>query len=175
MTFSLQNGTPVTEGLVAVLHYRITTLLLMGCCILVTALDWIGNGNSITCVMEGDSDSWTIPPKVTSSIKLELLLKSTQGDQHLLLHHVHLHPAQGPRGGRGQGRGSSRCRGLRRKDGHIHCQGDQLLEPRKVFQKYLVRLTTNGFPLYCSSKLACSTLPTYYAKCGKEERWVDLV
>ena len=52
----------------AVLHYRITTLLIMGCCILVTALDWIGNGNSITCVMEGDSDSWTIPPKVNSAV-----------------------------------------------------------------------------------------------------------
>ena len=65
---SLQSGAPVTEGLVAVLHYRITTLLIMGCCILVTALDWIGNGNSITCVMEGDSDSWTIPPKVSSAV-----------------------------------------------------------------------------------------------------------
>ena len=74
MIFSLQKGTPVTEGLVAVLHYRITTLLLMGCCILVTALDWIGNGNSITCVMEGDSDSWTIPPKVTSTTKLYVTL-----------------------------------------------------------------------------------------------------
>ena len=75
MIFSLQKGTPVTEGLVAVLHYRITTLLLMGCCILVTALDWIGNGNSITCVMEGDSDSWTIPPKVPITTKLLTVAK----------------------------------------------------------------------------------------------------
>ena len=68
----------MTEGLVAVLHYRVTTLLIMGCCILVTALDWIGNGNSITCVMEGDSDSWTIPPKVTriaTCFNLEMLLQ----------------------------------------------------------------------------------------------------
>jgi len=52
---------------VAKLHYRVTTLLIFGCCILVTALDWIGNGNSIACIMEGDSDSWTIPPNVINT------------------------------------------------------------------------------------------------------------
>ena len=69
------------------LHYRITTLLVLGCCILVTALDWVrryylqtiiniskylnmnvyskvGNGNRITCVMEGNKDDWTIPQDV---------------------------------------------------------------------------------------------------------------
>ena len=51
----------------AVLHYRVTTLCIFACCILVTALDWVGNGNSITCVMEGDSDSWTVPPKVINT------------------------------------------------------------------------------------------------------------
>jgi len=55
------------EGVVAVLHYRVTTLCIFACCILVTALDWVGNGNSITCVMEGDSDSWTVPPKVINT------------------------------------------------------------------------------------------------------------
>jgi len=60
-------GSPQTEGLVARLHYRFTCLLLFGCCCLVTALDWVGNGNSITCVMEGDSDSWTIPPNVINT------------------------------------------------------------------------------------------------------------
>jgi len=58
---------PQTEGVVAKLHYRATTLLIFGCCVLVTALDWVGNGNSITCLMEGDSDSWTIPPKVINT------------------------------------------------------------------------------------------------------------
>ena len=56
-----------TEGVVSKLHYRVTTLLLFGCCILVTALDWIGNGNSIACIMDGDADSWTIPPNVINT------------------------------------------------------------------------------------------------------------
>ena len=51
----------------AKLHYRITTLLLFGSCVLVTALDWIGNGNKITCVMEGNSDDWSIPPAVINT------------------------------------------------------------------------------------------------------------
>ena len=53
--------------MVAKLHYRVTTLLIFSCCILVTALDWVGNGNSITCIMYGDSDSWTIPPNVINT------------------------------------------------------------------------------------------------------------
>ena len=63
----LQTGSPETEGVVAKLHYRITTLLLLGCCVLVTALDWVGNGNKITCVMEGNSDDWSIPPAVINT------------------------------------------------------------------------------------------------------------
>merc|ERR1712045_360426 len=62
-----KTGSPETEGLVAKLHYRITTLLLFGCCVLVTALDWVGNGNKITCVMEGNSDDWSIPPAVINT------------------------------------------------------------------------------------------------------------
>eukprot|EP00092_Neocalanus_flemingeri_P010873 GFUD01011710.1.p1 GENE.GFUD01011710.1~~GFUD01011710.1.p1 ORF type:complete len:400 (+),score=91.68 GFUD01011710.1:31-1200(+) len=62
-----KTGSPQTEGVVAKLHYRATTLLILGCCVLVTALDWIGNGNSIACIMEGDSDSWTIPPNVINT------------------------------------------------------------------------------------------------------------
>ena len=49
------------------LHYRVTTLLILGCCVLVTALDWVGNGNSIICAMDGDSDNWTIPPRVINN------------------------------------------------------------------------------------------------------------
>ena len=51
----------------AKLHYRLTTLLIFGCCVLVTALDWVGNGNSITCIMDGDSDDWTVPPRVINN------------------------------------------------------------------------------------------------------------
>ena len=63
----LQTAAPETEGVVAKLHYRITSLLLFGCCVLVTALDWVGNGNKITCVMEGNSDDWSIPPAVINT------------------------------------------------------------------------------------------------------------
>lgn len=49
------------------LHYRATTLLLFACCILVTALDWVGNGKSIHCILDGDSDTWTIPANVINT------------------------------------------------------------------------------------------------------------
>jgi len=60
-------GATKTEGLVAVLHYRFTTLLLLLSCTLVTALEWIGNGRSITCIQEGPDDSWNIPPNVINT------------------------------------------------------------------------------------------------------------
>jgi len=40
-----KSGSPRTEGVIAHLHYRVTTLILFGCCVLVTALDWIGTVN----------------------------------------------------------------------------------------------------------------------------------
>jgi hypothetical protein len=36
----------------------------LGSCLLVTCLEWVGNGSKISCVMEGPSDDWSIPPKV---------------------------------------------------------------------------------------------------------------
>ena len=63
---------------------RFTTLLLLLSCTLVTALEWIGNGRSITCIQvttrnsvfqassfnifqEGPDDSWNIPPNVINT------------------------------------------------------------------------------------------------------------
>ena len=46
------------------------------------------------------------------------------------------------------------------------------------FQKdyfYFSRLTISGFPLYCFSRLVCSMLLTYYVKCGREERLVQIM
>ena len=39
----------------------------MGCCLLVTCLEWVGNGSKISCVMEGPTDDWTIPPNVINT------------------------------------------------------------------------------------------------------------
>jgi len=60
-------GGILTEGPVAKLHYRATTLLLLLSVTLVTALEWIANGKSITCIQEGPDDSWNIPPNVINT------------------------------------------------------------------------------------------------------------
>lgn len=53
------------ESPVAKLNYRATTLLLLGCCLLVTSIEWIGNDSKIACVMgkeqTGSDDTWTVP------------------------------------------------------------------------------------------------------------------
>jgi len=60
-------GGILTEGPVAKLHYRATTLVLLLSVTLVTALEWIANGKSITCIQEGPDDSWNIPPNVINT------------------------------------------------------------------------------------------------------------
>ena len=58
---------PTTEGVVNRLHYRVTVLIFLACSILVTCLEWVGNGSKISCVMEGAVDSWTIPQNVINT------------------------------------------------------------------------------------------------------------
>jgi len=58
---------PSTEGFVNRLHFRVTVLLFLICSILVTCLEWVGNGSKISCVMEGAVDSWTIPQNVINT------------------------------------------------------------------------------------------------------------
>ena len=58
---------PHTEGLCNKLHYRVTFILLIGCSLMVTCLEWIGAGKKIACVMEGPDDSWTIPLNVINT------------------------------------------------------------------------------------------------------------
>jgi len=60
-------GAVKTEGPVALLHYRATTILFLSCCMLVTALEWIGNGANIACAMVGSDDSWIIPKGVINT------------------------------------------------------------------------------------------------------------
>jgi len=55
------------EGPVSRLNYRFTTSLFLGCCLLVTSIEWIGNDSKIACVMEGPDDSWTIPKNVINT------------------------------------------------------------------------------------------------------------
>lgn len=58
---------PHTEGLVNRLHCSVTVVFLLGASLLVTCLDWIGNGNKISCVLEGAVDSWTIAQNVLNT------------------------------------------------------------------------------------------------------------
>jgi len=58
---------PHTEGLCNKLHYRVTFVLLLGCSLMVTCLEWVGAGKKIACVMEGPDDSWTIPLNVINT------------------------------------------------------------------------------------------------------------
>ena len=37
------------------------------CSLLVTCLEWVGNGSKITCVMEGHPDNWRIAPNVINT------------------------------------------------------------------------------------------------------------
>jgi len=55
---------PDVEGLVARLHHRVTAVLLLVCCLLVTAIEYVGLGTHISCVQEGLPDYWPIPSNV---------------------------------------------------------------------------------------------------------------
>ena len=43
------------------MHYRVTFLIFLACTLLVTALEYIGNGTAISCVQSGHPDNWPIP------------------------------------------------------------------------------------------------------------------
>ena len=60
-------GAPNTEGVINRLHFRASVILIMGCSLLVTCLEWVGDGKKISCVMEGPDDDWTIPPNVINT------------------------------------------------------------------------------------------------------------
>jgi len=58
---------PDVEGFVARLHYRVTAVMLLVCCILVTAIEYIGLGTHISCVQEGHPDNWPIPADIMNT------------------------------------------------------------------------------------------------------------
>jgi len=86
-------GKATTEGPISLLHYRATTLIFFSCCILVTSLEWIGNGASITCAMVGPDDSWTIPKGVINSY---CYIQSTFTVPGLVGDGMQAHPGVGP-------------------------------------------------------------------------------
>ena len=49
---------PVTEGLASILSYRVTALIFLLCCVLVTSVEFVGNGITISCVQDGHPDYW---------------------------------------------------------------------------------------------------------------------
>jgi len=55
------------EGWVSRLNYRVTCVLLLACCLLVSAREWIGNDRKIVCAMEGPSVDYHISPNVINS------------------------------------------------------------------------------------------------------------
>ena len=64
---------PHTEGFVNRLHYRASVLLLFGCSLIVTCLEWVGNGNKINCVLTGPVGLYFLiglMPKLPKVVKL---------------------------------------------------------------------------------------------------------
>jgi len=55
------------EGFVSRLSYRVTCVILLACCILVSAREWVGNDRKIVCAMEGPQVDWKISPNVINS------------------------------------------------------------------------------------------------------------
>lgn len=63
-------GGPRTESWVSGLHYRATTVLLLGACTLVcasSAIQYISNGAVIHCKQAGNSDNWAIPADIMNT------------------------------------------------------------------------------------------------------------
>ena len=67
--FSISNaGTkPETEGFASKLHYRVTALVFLVCCILVTSVEFVGNGMTISCIQDGHPEYWAIPYHVMNT------------------------------------------------------------------------------------------------------------
>ena len=50
---TVQVSNPEIESVISKLHYRVTALIFLACCVLVTAVEYIGNGINIACVQDG--------------------------------------------------------------------------------------------------------------------------
>ena len=56
--------------MISKLHYRVTSIIFLVCCILVTAVEYIGNGINIACVQEGKADTSTLAEIITKLLLL---------------------------------------------------------------------------------------------------------
>ena len=61
---TIKVSNPEIESVISKLHYRVTSIIFLVCCILVTAVEYIGNGINIACVQDGKGtliiDRWGI-------------------------------------------------------------------------------------------------------------------
>ena len=58
---------PETESIISKLHYRVTSIILLVCCVLVTCVEYVGNGLNIACTQSGHPDTWSIPQHVMNT------------------------------------------------------------------------------------------------------------
>ena len=65
--FIFQVASPETESLISKLHYRVTSIIFLICCVLVTCVEYIGNGVNIACIQDGHPDYWAIPQHVMNT------------------------------------------------------------------------------------------------------------
>ena len=63
----MQVANPEIESVISKLHYRVTSLIFLVSCLLVTAVEYIGNGINIACVQDGHPDMWPIPQHVMNT------------------------------------------------------------------------------------------------------------
>ena len=62
-----QNVNPETESVISKLHYRVTSIVFLICCLLVTCMEYIANGINIACLQEGHPDYWPIPQHIMNT------------------------------------------------------------------------------------------------------------
>jgi len=67
VNLSQQVANPETESVISKLHYRVTSIIFLICCILVTCVEYIGNGINIACIQDGHPDYWPIPQHIMNT------------------------------------------------------------------------------------------------------------
>merc|ERR1712198_29660 len=67
VNLSQQNVNPETESVISKLHYRVTSIVFLICCLLVTCMEYIANGINIACLQEGHPDYWPIPQHIMNT------------------------------------------------------------------------------------------------------------
>jgi len=66
-SLSVNGPKPETESSISKLHYRVTAIVFLVCCVLVTSVEYVGNGTTIACLQDGHPDYWPIPAHVMNT------------------------------------------------------------------------------------------------------------